>query len=206
MKDYSQNGESLVIKEIFDKIKPVNKFMVEFGASDGYWLSNIRMFMEMGWNGLQFEGIGNPLNGVKKEFITKENINEIFKKYEVPKEFDVLSIDIDGNDYWVWETLEYEPSVVVIEYNSNFSIDQSYVLNYNVNHSFKTNNSYSASFTAMKKLGEKKGYFLYTESKFINMIFIKNKYKNYFKEFDESTLKLPEKQHKGIKIGDYIKI
>ena len=56
MKDYSQYGESLIINEIFKKIDPINKFMVEFGASDGYWLSNIRMFMEMGWNGLQFEG------------------------------------------------------------------------------------------------------------------------------------------------------
>lgn len=206
MKDYSQHGESLIINDIFKKIAPINKVMVEFGASDGYWLSNIRMFIEMGWNGLQFEGITNPSNGVKKEFITKENVNEIFKKYEVPKEFDILSIDIDGNDYWIWETLEFTPSVVIIEYNSNFSIEQSYALRYNENHSFHKNNSYSASFTAMKKLGKNKGYFLYSEVRFTNMIFIHNKYKSYFEEFDESELKLPETKHKEITIEDYIKI
>lgn len=208
MKDYSQNGESTILNSIFKKIEPKNKFMVEFGASDGFWLSNIRMFIEIGWTGLQLEGSEQKIkNGVKNEFITKENINELFEKYNVPKSFDILSIDIDGNDYWVWESLDYEPSVVVIEYNSNFGIDESYALKYNPSHDFNKNNkSYSASLIALKKLGDKKGYFLSHEVNFMNLIFIKNDYKDLFEELDINKIKLPHHQHNGKNLSDFIEI
>lgn len=207
MKDYSQHRESKILYDIFQKINPINKFAVEFGASDGQWLSNIKMFLNLGWDGLQMEGSDNLGNNVKKEFITKENINELFEKYQVPKEFDLLSIDIDGNDYWVWKELEYFPPVVIIEYNSNFSLDESYVIKYKPNHEFKKDNkSYSASLLALKSLGESKGYFLSHEIKYCNLIFIKNEYKNLFSELDLSKIKLPFKQHNGKNIDDFVKI
>jgi len=146
MKDYSQYGESKILFEIFEKIGTENKFVVEFGASDGFWLSNARMFIEMGWDSLQMDGITEPKNGVKHEFITKENINTLLEKYSVPKNLDLMSIDIDGNDYWVWKELTYEPNVVIIEYNSNFDINESYTLIYDANHDFKKSGGfYSAS-------------------------------------------------------------
>lgn len=207
MKDYSQHGESKILLSIFEKIKPKNNFAVEFGASDGFWLSNIRMFLEQGWEGLQLEGSDRLGDGVKKEFITKENINELFQKYNVPQDFDLLSIDIDGNDYWVWDSLNYYPSVVIIEYNSNFTLDESFVMKYNPTHSFEINNkSYSASLSALKKLGEKKGYFLTHEVAYCNLIFVKNEYRELLQELNLNTVRLPFKQHNGKNIEDFVEI
>lgn len=206
MKDYSQYGESKILYELFEKIKVEKKFAVEFGASDGYWLSNIRMFMDIGWDGLQLEGISEPKNGVKNEFITKENINEIFSKYNVPKVFDLLSIDLDGNDFWIWKELNYEPNVVIIEYNSNFNVDESYSLIYNPTHNFyESGGFYSASAKAFNKLAIEKGYFLYKEVSFTNLIFVKNKFKNIVDEFDYKLIK-PRFDHGGKDLSKFIEI
>lgn len=176
MIDYSQAGESKLLWEIFEKIGTRSKFAVEFGASDGYWLSNIRMFLENGWTGLQMEGISNVKNGVVSEFITKDNINFLLKKHGVPDNFDLLSIDIDGNDYWIWKCLIYSPTVVIIEYNCNFHKDISVALEYDENHTFDGTYAYSASFKAYEKLAKQKGYYFYGETRHTNLIFVKNEY------------------------------
>lgn len=194
MKDYSQHGESLVLNYLFEKIGTVGKYGVEFGASDGYHLSNLRLFLEAGWKGLQMEGFAHSGSGVKQEFITKENINELFDKYQVPKIFDLLSIDIDGNDYWVWKEIDREPNVVIVEYNSNFPIDLSVALEYSPSHTFNGSYAYSASFKALCNLGERKGYYLYQEVAYCNLIFVKN----IFKEIAPSLfsqISLPFYQH-----------
>ena len=197
MKDYSQHGESIILKEIIEKIGEENKFCVEFGASDGYWFSNVRMFLDNGWNGLQMDGGSKAgVNGVHKEFITKDNINDLFDKYSVPNTFDILSIDIDGNDYWVWDEINRNPNVVIIEYNSNFDIDTSVSLEYNESHSFDGTHAYSASFKALCSLAEKKGYYLYSEVAYCNLIFINKKFIDKSPSiFDKSLLNLPRYQH-----------
>lgn len=177
MTDYSQSGESPMLWNIFEKIGTRSKFAVEFGASDGYWLSNIRMFLENGWNGLQMEGIAEPQNNVKNEFITKENINSLFEKYEVPKNLDLLSIDIDGNDYWIWEIINYNPAVVIIEYNCNFHKDVSVALEHDVNHRFDGSHAYAASFRAYDNLARQKGYYFYAETAYTNLIFVREEYR-----------------------------
>lgn len=174
-RDYSQHGESLVLDELFQKIGTVNQYGVEFGASDGYWFSNLRFFLESrNWTGLQMEGVKDPVNGVKSEFITAENINLLFDKYGVPNSFDLLSIDIDGNDYWVWKEISRQPNVVVIEYNSNFGIDEDMILEYHPNNAFDGSYAYSASVKALCSLASSKGYYLYEELDYCNLIFVKN--------------------------------
>lgn len=202
MKDYSQHGESLLIKNILDKIGIINNYGVEFGASDGYWLSNLRMFLEIGWDGLQMEGGDKAgVNGVVKEFITRENVNYLFDKYNVPDKFDILSIDTDGNDYWIWKEIRKEANVVVIEYNSNFSKDESVALEYDENHSFNGSRAYSASFKAMCSLADSKGYYLYQEKGFNNLIFVKKEFIQICPPiYDDSLLILPLHQH-GEDIG-----
>jgi len=111
---FSQNGEDGIIEMLFRKIGTTNKYLVEFGAQDreynGRFLVQIR-----GWCGLIMDCEKRKDSKIKKEKITAENVNAIFKKYEVPENFDLLSIDIDSNDYWVWKALgNYHPRAVVI--------------------------------------------------------------------------------------------
>lgn len=207
MKDYSQYGESKLLYDIFEIIGTENKYVVEFGASDGYWLSNARLFIELGWDSLQMDGIKASQNGVKFELITMENVNEIFKKYNVPQKIDLLSIDIDGNDYWVWKELTCESNVVVIEYNSNFNVDESYALKYNPSHDFnKSGGFYSASVKALVKLGHDKGYFLHKETSHTNLIFVNNNFKDKLTELDYTTLKLPVRDHGGKILEKFVEV
>jgi hypothetical protein len=157
IKSFSQHGQDIIVLSWLRKIGVLNKVAVEFGARNGVQNSNIRMFETLNWKLYQWDKFFQN-QFVNKESITAENINQIFEKYEVPKEFDFLSIDIDSNDYWVWKSLNYEANLVLIEYNPNFSIDQSVALKYNPNGVWKKNVAFSASFSAMVKLGEEKGY------------------------------------------------
>lgn len=157
IKSFSQHGQDIIVLSWLRKIGFLNKVAVEFGARNGVQNSNIRMFETLNWKLYQWDKFFQN-QFVNKESITAENINQIFEKYEVPKEFDFLSIDIDSNDYWVWKSLNYEANLILIEYNPNFSIDQSVALKYNPNRVWKKNVAFSASFSAMVKLGEEKGY------------------------------------------------
>lgn len=211
MKDHSQWSQATVLKNLIDKIGARHKFAVEFGAADGHWLSNIRGFIELGWTGLQMDGRPGatgegfrPAPDVHKEFITAENINDLFAKYNVPHNFDILSIDIDGMDYWVWKALKYEPSVVMIEFNSNFGPDESYALKYDPNYVFDCKSwAYSASLKAFQKLAKDKGYFLYDHCEWNDLFFVKNEFADKIKPIiDIPKMGLPRSIHWGM-MGDY---
>jgi len=111
--------------EIFNRIKIFNKFYIEFGAWDGLILSNTaNLRLNKKWDGILFELDICKVNSVKLsnlycEKISSDNINEIFRKYKVPFDFGLLSIDIDGNDSYCWQSLsdEYKPNIVIIEFN-----------------------------------------------------------------------------------------
>jgi len=98
---------------------------------------------------------------VKIEKVTAENIQNLFQKYNVPKDFDLLSIDIDFNDYWIWKAIvDFFPRVVVIEYNSSISSAESRVVSYNPDAVWDGTNYFGSSLLALKNLGLKKGYTL----------------------------------------------
>ena len=84
------------------------------------------------------------------------------EKYHVPKRFDLLSIDIDGIDYWVWKAITaYEPRVVLIEYNAAVPPHESQTIPYDPHFMWSgATNYFGASVLALKKLGEQKGYAL----------------------------------------------
>lgn len=113
---------------------------------------------------------------MQKEFITAENINSLFKKYAVPQDFDLLSIDIDGNDYWVWQAIEgYSARVVVIEYNSSLLPNESKSIRYDPSFTWDGTNYYGASLLALAKLGGVKGYTLIgCDSRGVNAFFVRN--------------------------------
>jgi hypothetical protein len=172
---HSQNGEDGIIAEIFNRIGTTNKFFVEFGAGSGVE-NNTAFLLIKGWSGLWIESdrsrskiinqkfaflIGRSLR-VVNIFINTENIEKILRENGVPQEFDLLSVDIDGNDFWMWNAISwFKPRVVVIEYNSIFPPDIDWVIKYNQN--FKRigyTSFFGASLKALEKLGTKKGYTL----------------------------------------------
>jgi hypothetical protein len=177
-KVYSQNGEDGVLEKIFDLINPTNKFFVEFGCGNGSECNTRYLRQFHGFDGLLLDSNyeSNLTLNLHKEFITKDNINILFQKYNVPLEFDLLSIDIDGNDFYVWNSLiEYTPRVVVIEYNAAHLPDEDKVILYDEKFRWDRTNYFGASILAYYRLGGKKGYSLvYAENSGVNIFFIRD--------------------------------
>jgi hypothetical protein len=116
---------------------------------------------------------------VKRERVAAENIESLFHKYDVPREFDLLSIDIDGNDYWVWKAIEsFTPRVVIVEYNIFFLTEMAKTVDYAPDYDWNEkwyHRYHGASLAALESLGRSKGYSLvYTEPYFPNAIFVRD--------------------------------
>jgi hypothetical protein len=174
-KMYSQNGEDGIISEIFRRIGTTNKYFVEFGVGDGVE-NNTAFLLLQSWQGAWIEGNVASAQAIRKTFakdiaekhlhlqntfITAENIESLFANAVVPQEFDLCSIDIDGNDYWVWKAIEhYSPRVVVIEYNSTFPADIEWIKPYNPAWTWDGTTAFSASLKSLERLGAEKGYAL----------------------------------------------
>lgn len=172
-KYYSQTGEDGVLERIFELIGTSNKVAVEFGAGNGYSLSNTRHFGNLGWKLILFDCVENKNKEINTELITAENINDIFEKYNVPKQFDLLSIDIDGNDLWVWKALEYEPRVVIVEINGTIKSNESKTVVYDPNFAWDGTAYYGASLLALNKVAISKGYKFVCQLNSLNAFFVK---------------------------------
>lgn len=173
MRMYSQNGEDGIIEYIFGRIGTTNKYFVELGTGDGKEC-NSRYLREKGWTGVGIDG-NYENETVKKEWITRENVEKLLKKYKVPKEFDLLSIDLDSNDYWIWKAItNYHPRTVVAEYNSCIPADQSLTIVYDPKFKSDGSSYFGASLKALDKLAKTKGYVLAgCESRGVNAFFVR---------------------------------
>lgn len=144
-KIYSQLDEDGIIAEIFARIGVTNKIFVEFGVGNG--LENNSLALMFGdWTGLWIEGSPEKCakirNGFPKtiesgqlklihSFITRENINDLISSAVTASDIDLLSVDIDGNDYHVLQAITcVKPRVVVVEYNAKFPPPISYCMQY----------------------------------------------------------------------------
>lgn len=176
-KVYSQNGEDGVINKIFELIGKKDHYYVEFGGANGEecCTHNLRM---NGWQGLLMDGLyDDPAINLHQEFITKENICFLFRKYKVPKKFDLLTIDIDSNDFYIWKALgkKYRPRVVVIEYNATHFPNEDKIVIYDPQACWDITNYYGASIRALYNLGQYLGYSLvYADKMGVNLFFIRN--------------------------------
>ncbi len=170
---FSQNGEDGILHAIFSKIGLTNRYFVEFGVQEASEC-NTRLLRKKGWDGLWMDAGVSRNPAVRQEFITAENINGLFAKYAVPETFDLLSIDIDGNDYWVWKSIAgYRPRVVVIEYNSSIPPNESAVVEYDSKAVWDGTNYHGAGIKALADLGAQKGYTLVAcDSRGINAFFV----------------------------------
>lgn len=190
-KSYSQNDEDGIIEEIFNRIGTTNKIFVEFGVENGLE-SNAHLLLFKGWTGLWIEGSEESYNSlcsrfypvIKKEqlkvihaFITKDNINNLIGQADISGEIDMLSVDVDGNDYYIWDSIEIvSPRVVVIEYNGKLPPSVDWVMAYDENHIWDGTDWHGASLKALENLGRKKGYQLVgTGINGANAYFIKEK-------------------------------
>ena len=172
---YSQAGEDGMIAEIFRRIGVTNKVFVEFGSGDGHENNTVFLLCH-DWTGLWIDADRKAVNTVRKNFaadiqsrrliileaiVAAENIENLLARANVPLEFDLLSIDIDRNDYWVWRKIErYRPRTVVVEYNEKFPPGIEWVIEYDANAFWDGTDQFGASLTAFEILGRRKGYVL----------------------------------------------
>lgn len=130
---FSQNGEDGVIKLLFENLKISEGYVCEFGAWDGKHLSNtFNLVKQQNWTALLIESEKqryNDLVNTAKEYkniipkcalVTSQNLGEMLQEHNFPKDFDLLSIDVDGLDYDIWKGLsdKWKPKIVIIESNS----------------------------------------------------------------------------------------
>lgn len=198
-KDYSQNGEDRIVGEILLKIPDKNKnnWCVEFGAWDGKYLSNTYNLIEnKEYSAILIEGDLKKYEELVKNFESNSKVHPIhdfvghtdsdsldiiLAKTSIPKYFDVLSIDIDGNDYHVWsKTKLYVPLLVVIEYNPTIPDEIEFIQKSNS----KINQG--ASITSIVKLGKDKGYELISTT-VCNAFFILKEHYSLFNIQDNSV-------------------
>lgn len=208
---FSQTIEDGIIEGIFDNIGTTNKYFIEFGAWDGVAFSNTaNLRINKGWKGLLLEGNkekADKLDYIKHAFLTAENINQHFEENNVPKTFDLLSIDLDGNDCWIWKAIDenrFRPRVVVVEFNCNFpNQKESKVIKYTpeLDSTVPSINYYGGSIPAFKKLGESKGYSLIYRVNNHNLFFVDSNllHKNDIKIPLEMFLNKDCKGHQDVK-------
>jgi hypothetical protein len=167
---FSQNGEDGVLAEMIRRSGAPGRYFVEFGAADGVQNNCAFLADVLRWNGLfmdggerEYEGLahryaGRPEVTTAKAMVTPENIQGLLAAHGVPAEPDVLSIDVDGSDYWIWEAItDYRPRIVVIEYNGSLEPGRRLVQPRDTGAWLQTD-FIGASIEALVALGERKGY------------------------------------------------
>ncbi len=174
----SQWGEDGIIQYLIKNIEIENKIFVEFGV-EKYTESNTRFLLQNNnWKGLVIDGSEENISYIKNDpiywrynlktqcaFITKDNINELITKNGIHGDIGILSVDIDGNDYWIWEAIEcVSPRIVICEYNALFGNKEKVSVPYKADFIW-TNEHFSnlywgTSLAALEFLGKKKGYTL----------------------------------------------
>jgi hypothetical protein len=190
---FSQWGEDGIINWLISKLPSIPKKFIEFGV-ENYKESNTRLLLYLhNWQGLVIDSSDNDIKDIKSQeiswryqlnavtsHITKENINSLLQKNRFTSDIGLLSIDIDGNDYYVWRSIDIiKPVIVVVEYNAVLGDLHSITVPYNPNF-FRTKAHYSnlyfgASLKALIDLGKDKGYtFLGTNTNGVNAFFVRN--------------------------------
>jgi hypothetical protein len=192
-KVFSQWGEDGILQYLLRHVPVSRKIFVEFGV-ENYLESNTRyLLVNNNWAGLVIDGSSANIDFIKVDdiywrhnlkaevaFITKDNINDLIRRNGIQGEIGLLSIDIDGNDYWVWEAIDViTPSMVVVEYNSRFGPDKAVVVPYDPGFirtvAHYSNLYYGGSLAAFCRLAKRKGYsFVGSNSAGSNAFFVKS--------------------------------
>jgi hypothetical protein len=170
---YSQNDEDGIIQEVFRRIGTTTRTFVEFGVETGAECNTAKLLIE-GWRGLWIEAKADNAGAIRRRFapflqdgrltltqdlVTAENIDTLITAGGLAGEIDLVGIDIDYNDYWVWKAITaVRPRVVAIEYNASLRPPLSLTVPYDPHGSWDGSNFYGASLEALVRLGADKGY------------------------------------------------
>ena len=171
---FSQNGEDGILFEIFKRINSVNRIFVEIGVENGLE-NNTTFLLQQGWSGYWLEGnleavrfirkhfekpITNKVLSVRHVFAREDDIVGILSDLNVPRDPDLLSIDIDRNTYYVLKAiLSYlRPRVLVVEYNSLYPPPVEWKVEYSPEKSWNRSSYVGASLKAYEILGNQFGY------------------------------------------------
>ncbi len=171
-KMYSQHDEDGIVQEIFNRIGPISKTFVEFGVDNGLENNTLKLLLE-GWGGLWIEARESQVVQIKQKFddviknnrlrvtsafIHRDNINSLIGTH-FNGEIDLLSIDIDGNDIYILESLSViSPRVVIIEYNGKFPPPLSIAQQYDPKYRWSGTDYSGSSLEAITKIAKAKGY------------------------------------------------
>ena len=175
-KVFSQWGDDGIIQFLVDYLQPENNIFIEFGVED-YEEANSRFLMINNcWKGLVMDSSQEHINHIKNSdvywkyqleaipaFVNRNNINNLLQSYLKGSYADLMIIDIDGNDYWIWDAIDVtNPTIVIVEYNSLFGCDRAITIPYSDNFlrtkSHYSNLYYGASLPAFFHLAKQKGY------------------------------------------------
>ena len=188
-KVFSQNGEDGVIAEILNRCGAPSRWFVEFGSGHGAEANCVYLADVLGWSGAFFEADDSAYTALERKYrpnpgvrtlaatVQPDNVEQLFADAGVPDEIDVLSIDVDGADYWIWEALErVSARLVVIEYNAGLDPGRRLVQPLEATTGGWDGTDYfGASLGALRSLGERKGYRLvHTDLSGSNAFFVKD--------------------------------
>jgi len=174
---FSESGEDGIIETLFKMFGITNKYFVEFGAEWGDCQNNtFSLRRHYGFTGLLMDSsYENESINLHKHYVTENNVIELFEKYNVPSEFDLLSLDIDSHDFYVLNKIleKYSPRIIVCEYNATHLPHEDKVVLRDTT-DFQ-GNYFGASILSFYKLGIKHKYSLvYSNKKGVNIFFVRD--------------------------------
>jgi hypothetical protein len=188
---FTYHGEDGIIYYLLNHLRPASHVFVDIGSGDCVKSNCANLATHLGWSGLFMDSDPGQLaigkifykqklrEGVDIRIVQEEvepgNVNEILRREGIAGEIGLLSIDIDGNDYWVWKAIDsIQPAIVVIEAKIEFG-DRDLIVPYGKQNHHSADKMYNgASVEAFRKLGEKKGYKLVGANQFgYNLFFVK---------------------------------
>lgn len=190
---FSQWGEDGIIDWLISRLPEVPQTFVEFGVED-YRESNTRLLLQMrNWRGLVMDGSESHIQDIRSQeiywrhgltancaFIDRDNINHLLRQGGMEGDIGLLSLDIDGNDFWVWQAIDsVSPAIVVCEYNAVLgdlhAMTVPYRADFQRTRAHHSNLYFGASLRALIELGKEKGYtFVGTTSTGCNAFFVRN--------------------------------
>jgi hypothetical protein len=195
-KVHSQNGEDGLLLHLFSKIGTTDRRLVEIGIGDGRECNAANLILNFGWSALLVDCDSSRVEAARRFYyeergvpqergqiaecrVTAEYVDPLLEQHGMKGPIDLLSVDIVGNDYWVWKAIQaVEPRVVVIEYNASFGDSEPLIAVYAPAFDARSKHPsgwyHGASLVALAQLAERRGYALVgCDSAGVNSFFVR---------------------------------